>query len=123
MGRLLFVVCVIVLFGYALTTLSISRGPLVIVPAAQSASVFDAATETQTDFNETGALVFYPNNIGPVPYIFYQDRGGNTAAKALVFPYAPPDGFSSWTGARISVSGHLDGEHVVVSGIVYISAP
>lgn len=90
--------------------------PAQITPAS-------APVNTGADFNEIGTLVFYPNNVGPVPYIFYQDQRGNTTAKALTFPGATPANFSSWTGARISVTGTLDKEHVVVSRIVYTSAP
>ena len=75
-------------------------------------------------FTETGTLIFYPNNAGhPVPYLFYQDERGATAAKALAFPDSPPAGFSSWVGARISVTGRLQREHVLVENLSYIAAP
>ena len=78
---------------------------------------------TSGDFSQTGTLVFYPNNVGPVPYLFYPNQKGSTVSEALVFLNSPPYGFSSWSGARISVTGHEDQEHVVVSTIRYISGP
>ena len=74
------------------------------------------------DFNETGTLVFYPNNVGPVPYLFYTNTRGNTVAKALVLPF-PASAEASWTGGRISIAGQLEGEHVIVSRITYLSPP
>ena len=88
----------------------------------QAASVSIGVAPDPSIFNETGTLVFYPNNVGPVPYIFYQDSQGNVASKALVFP----DGSSvesSWVGARILVIGHVVNAHVVVSSIRYIAGP
>lgn len=96
---------------------------LIIQPPVQTAAVPGAVATTSPDFNETGTLVFYPNNVAPVPYLFYQDRGGHTASKAITFAGAPPVGFFSWTGARIHVIGRVDHEHVVVSDIAYVSAP
>ncbi len=87
-----------------------------------SATVEDGAL-SQENFSVTGTLVFYPNNVESVPYVFYQDQNGGTAAKALTFPDEPPANFSSWVGARVSVTGRPDAEHVIVSRIVYLSPP
>ncbi|HQT82700.1 MAG TPA: hypothetical protein PLW99_00945 [Candidatus Paceibacterota bacterium] len=106
-----------------MTTLTISRGNVAVASAAQGVSVLDAVTAISADFTETGTLVFYPNNTGPVPYLFYQNPNGSTVAKALVFPYSSPNDFSSWVGAQISVTGHVNSEHVIVSTITYLSAP
>jgi len=94
----------------------------VAIPA-QSAAVLEAVETIPVDFSETGTLVFYPNNIGPVPYLFYQDFEGRTIARALTFSNASPTNFSSWSGAHISVTGRLNSEHVVVSNITYLSGP
>lgn len=124
MGRIISIVFLIVIAIYTFAAFTTHQGNLTIVePSTQSASVFAAVSAISIDFNETGTLVFYPNNVGPVPYLFYQDRGGHTVAKALVFPASSPDNFSSWTGAHISVTGHVTNEHVVVSSITYISGP
>lgn len=126
MGRiLLFVIFVIVAFAVIVGVANRS-GPLAIAPVVQNEVTEQAVEEAVTapaEFNETGTLVFYPNNIGPVPYLFYQDQKGNTVAKALVFPGESPNNFSSWAGARVSVAGDLVAEHVVVSSIAYISGP
>ncbi|MBI2409548.1 hypothetical protein HYV30_00715 [Candidatus Kaiserbacteria bacterium] len=74
-------------------------------------------------FEETGTLVFYPNNVGPVPYIFYTDARGGLNAKALTFVELPPHDFSNWTAGRVSVVGRLEREHVVVSRITYLAQP
>ncbi len=96
---------------------------LAVEPARQPAAAVQAIATSSEDFNETGILVFYPNNVGPVPYLLYQNPNGRTLSKALTFPAAPPDALSSWAGARVSVTGHLKYEHVVVSRITHILPP
>lgn len=123
MGRMISIVLFVVIVGYVLDIATTYRESIAYEPSAQSASVLEAINAISTNFDETGTLVFYPNNVGPVPYLFYQDQNGHTVAKALVFPDTTPADFSSWTGAHISVTGRLDGEHVVVSSITHISAP
>jgi hypothetical protein len=96
MERILLIVLFVILVGYGLTFLSVSNGKLVIPLSSQIASVSEAINNSiKNDFNETGTLVFYPNNIGPVPYIFYQNQGGDTVAKALTFSASAPANFSS----------------------------
>lgn len=112
--------------GFVVLVATMNGGSVTIGPFTQSAPVFEIGTTTTTTsggFNETGTLVFYPNNVGPVPYLFYQDYAGHTVAKALTFSDALPASFSSWAGARVAVTGVLDSEHVVVSRIAYLAAP
>lgn len=125
MGRAIFILFIVSIVSYVfITTIAVTpHNDVTVEPSPQSASVLEAVTAISGDFNETGTLVFYPNNVGPVPYLFYQDQKGTTVAKALIFPDTTPLNFSSWTGARVSVTGSLDNEHVVVSRIAYISAP
>lgn len=98
-----------------------------IMPAAATSSGAAATVEAidtaSTAFAQTGTLVFYPNNVGPVPYLFYQDARGTTVAKALVFSALPLTDFSTWSGARVAVKGVLEREHVLVSEIQYLSPP
>ncbi|GEM_PF-3274161 len=82
-----------------------------------------AAVAATGTFDHVGTLVFYPNNVGPVPYLFYQNEKGDTVSKALTFDALPPTDLSSWTGARVEVIGIIDREHVVVSRISHIAAP
>lgn len=121
--RILFLVVIVVIVGYALYLFGAHAENIAIESSGQSAAVQEAVTAISGDFNETGTLVFYPNNVGPVPYLFYQDRIGHTVSKALVFPTGPPINFSSWSGAHISVEGYTDQEHVVVNDIAYLSPP
>ena len=116
-------VFLILLAASAFTAFSAYRENLSIESPSQLASTLVAVEVISADFNETGTLVFYPNNVGPVPYLFYQDQSGHTMAKALVFPDSSPDDFSSWSGAHISVIGKIVAEHVVVSSIAYIAGP
>lgn len=113
----------IVLLGYALTFGVSYKGNLASGFSTQSAPLLEAVEPGSADFSETGTLVFYPNNLGPVPYLFYQNQSGHAVAKALVFPDSPPGNFSSWTGAHISVTGQVVAEHVVISTIAYLSGP
>lgn len=124
MGRALFILFMVSIIGYVLmAVVATPYNDVAIERPTQSAPVLETVTTMPRDFNETGTLVFYPNNIGPVPYLFYQDQKGVTVAKALIFPNTTPSDFSSWTGARVFVTGSLTDEHVSVSRIVYISAP
>lgn len=121
MVRILLILLMVV--GFMFIFGAINNGGLTIEPSSQTASVLEGINTISVDFNETGTLNFYPNNIGPVPYLFYQDRSGNTVSKALTFAVSPPSNFSSWSGAHVSVTGRVNNEHVVVSRIDYISAP
>ena len=131
MGRIILYVVTVAMIGYILTaTVAYKKSAVSGVPPQSAAvvkvpdiSTSGASNANSGNFNETGTLIFYPNNVRPVPYLFYQDSRGRTVAKALVFSVSPPSGFSSWTGARISVMGRLEQEHVVVSRISYISPP
>ena len=123
MGRILFFVLFFMFIGYVLMFGVSYKGNLALGIATQNAPLLEAIKSGPTDFSETGTLVFYPNNIVPVPYLFYQNKEGRTASKALVFPSTSPENFSSWSGAHISVTGSLVAEHVVVSSLVYMSAP
>ncbi|MDD2657742.1 MAG: hypothetical protein PHD04_03745 [Candidatus Pacebacteria bacterium] len=126
MGRFitLFFIILGIISGIAVLSL---RNPASLiaapVPQQPATATTSDASAVSTVFNVTGTLVFYPNNIGPVPYIFYQDSNGTTVAKALTFSDGPPSDFSSWTGAHISVAGTLEKEHIVVSSITYLSGP
>lgn len=92
--------------------------PMVLQPAPVTPT-----TVTGAGFSEVGTLVFYPNNVGPVPYLFYKDESDRTVAKALVFTTRSPNDLSSWSGARISVVGYVAGEHVDVIESHYVSGP
>ena len=111
-----------------LVLLFIAGGVLLIFLVQPNASAVEPTTQTaivdtaSPDFNEMGTLIFYTNNVGPVPYIFYQDPKGHTVAKALAFANTPPD-LSSWVGAHVSVVGHLKDEYVETVRITYISPP
>ena len=123
MGRIISIVLFVILSTYLFNLVATYRQNLAVELPPQSAPVIQAIDASNTDFNKTGTLVFYPNNIGPVPYLFYQDQKGHTVAKALVFPDLIPSDFSSWSGAHVSVTGHTNNEHVVISNITYLSAP
>ena len=90
------------------------------VPTISTAQITVPITN---DFNYTGVLVFYPNNTGPVPYLFYTNARGNTESKALVFETVVTNNLSSWSGSRVAIAGALHAEHVVVSSIRYVSGP
>ncbi len=120
--RTILTILVVLIGVYILTSVVAPTTDFPAESSPGSAAVKDGAL-SQENFSATGTLVFYPNNVEPVPYVFYQDRSGETAAKALTFLDEPPANFSSWVGARISVTGRLDAEHVIVSRIVYLSPP
>lgn len=124
--RTIIIVLIVALFMFMVTHPS----PTVTVAPVQSATSTPqtaapviAIAAVQGAFEATGTLVFYPNNVGPVPYFFYTDQSGNTAAKALIFDNLPPTDFSSWSGARIAVNGVSDREHVIVQQITYLAPP
>jgi hypothetical protein len=123
--RVATIILLLVVFIFAVA--SLRPAPVTTVGMTESTSTPSPlpviAIDADRAFNETGTLVFYPNNVGPVPYLFYQDARGTTVAKALIFDVLPPTDFSSWTGARISVSGIVDREHVIVSRVAYVAAP
>jgi|ERR1035437_10041701 hypothetical protein len=124
MGRLIAILFVVVGLVSAMAVLyQYNQTDSVLLLPPQTASVGAVVVSDASEFSETGTLVFYPNNVGPVPYLFYQDQNGRTVAKALTFPDSPPGNFSSWTGAHISVMGQIVAEHVVVSTIAYLSGP
>ena len=120
MRRAISVVLIVIAAVYVFVIVTTHEESLV---TTQRVSVPEAVNVSSIDFNATGTLVFYPNNVGSVPYLFYHDQQGRTVAKALIFSGASPTNFYSWTAARISVSGTLDHEHVVVDHIAYVSAP
>ena len=127
MGRVISVALIIIASIYVFTVVTKREGVFLATETLPStkAPVYDPSNSIYGDFNETGTLVFYPNNIGPVPYLFYQNQSGETVSKAIIFsfPNVAPTDFSSWAGARISIIGKLDNEHVLVDRILYISAP
>ncbi|MDB5244581.1 MAG: hypothetical protein JWN18_451 [Parcubacteria group bacterium] len=82
-----------------------------------------ATLPTSSEFVQTGTLIFYPNNVGPVPYLMYANQKGVTVSKALVLVGGDSLDLSHWTGARVSVTGVVVDEHVVVSSLLYLSGP
>lgn len=122
MGQIIFTILFIIASS-AFLIFSVRQESFFIEPSTQNASALEGINTVYANFDETGTLVFYPNNVGPVPYLFYQNQSGRTIAKALTFSDFPPADFSSWTGARVSVTGRLVSEHVAVSRIIYLSAP
>lgn len=102
---------------------SVEMAESVATSTAQTAAPLIAIAAIEGAFYEIGTLVFYPNNVAPVPYIIYTDKNGDIAAKALIFDNLPPTDFSLWTGARIAVTGVIDREHVVVQQIDYLAPP
>lgn len=124
MGRILSIVFIIVTIGYALAIVTMHKSTTTAsVGTTATSSPGIAAVATAGNFDETGTLVFYPNNIGPVPYLFYQDASGRTLAKALVFAGSPPENFSTWSGSRIAVGGRLIHEYILVRSITYAGGP
>lgn len=124
MGRLIAILFVVIGLVSAMAVLyQYNQHSSVLLVPPQIASVGAVVAPDVSEFSETGTLVFYPNNVGPVPYLFYQDHTGRTVAKALTFSNSPPGNFSSWTGAHISVTGQIVAEHIVVSTIAYLSGP
>lgn len=87
------------------------------------ASTAYATAHTPSSFSQTGTLIFYPNNVGPVPYLVYTDANGRIATKALLLLRNSPNELSAWTGAHVFVTGNVVAEHVEVASISYVSAP
>ena len=128
MGHVFFLI-VFVAFGvFFISNMLTQNGDIASGVIAQQSSaastVSKAPTSQDFNFTRTGTLVFFPNNVGPVPCLFYENEKGKAVAKALVFRgAAPPTGFSSWSAARVSVTGRLNHEQVIVSSIRYLSGP
>jgi hypothetical protein len=117
---------VVILIILASATVTLFGGGLFNpYPAPQPAAVVEAVTTqpVATEFSAVGTLTFYPNNVRPVPYLFYQNGNGDTVSKALVFKDESSEKYSNWTGARVSVTGYVELEHVVVTSITHISGP
>lgn len=121
MGVILFILLFVT--GFVVVASIADNESLALEPVAQRTEEPVRAGTTAGAFTAIGTLAFYPNNVGLVPYLFYQDNAGRTVSKALSFPDGPPAHFSSWSGARILVTGTLVLEHVVVSRISYIAGP
>lgn len=122
MGVILFILLFVT--GFVVVASIADSESLALEPVAQPIKEpVRVGTTTAGAFTAIGTLAFYPNNVGSVPYLFYQDNAGRTISKALSFPNGPPAQFSSWSGARISVTGNLVLEHVVVNRISYIAGP
>ena len=114
-----FIVAVYIILGLAsAASFLYLKSPVSPLPASTLSQPAASATASigSKEFNVTGTLVYYPNNVGPVPYVFYQDSGGNTVTKALIFPTVSPID-SSWSGAHVSVTGTVENEHVMVRHI------
>lgn len=125
MERILAIVAIVMvsILFLATTRRAVVTAELPLVPSTGVAAVAESLEPSPQEFYETGTLTFYPNNIYPVPYLFYQDARGTTVAKALVFSALPSTDFSSWTGSRVAVAGILEHEHVLVSQITYLDPP
>ncbi|MHB0865602.1 MAG: hypothetical protein ACYCZZ_00550 [Minisyncoccota bacterium] len=125
MARTFFLIVFVALSAFFISNMLTQNGEIasgVIAQQGPAASVVPTMPAAE-DFSQTGTLVFSRNNVGPVPYLFYEDAKGETVAKALVFRGSPPADFSSWSAARVSITGQLDHEHVLVSSIRYLSGP
>ncbi len=106
---------------------ALEQGYVRIVPFAHhypiEGVVVLSGQPTTSAFDETGTIAFYPNNAVAVPYLFYTDARGHTAAKTLIFPAGAPLDFASWSGAHVRVIGTEIAEYVAVDNIVYIAGP
>lgn len=120
MARVLVILFLLLMTGYALSLFTTYQQHLAIESPTPAAVIL--AQPAPLEFSETGTLVFYPNNVGPVPYIFYKNSSGATEAKALLLPYGS-NVAGSWTGSHIFVTGTAVAEHVVVKSISYVAAP
>jgi len=123
--RIVTAALVLLIFVMYLSTThrTVVTAPVPTASTTQAATVINTLIIPTDEFSEIGTLVFYPNNVGPVPYIFYQDASGVTVAKALTFAVLPMTDFSTWSGARVAVTGIVDHEHVVVTRISYLAPP
>jgi hypothetical protein len=118
---LILVVVVLIFTNVRHTTVAVE--PAVATSTVPVVAPIIAIAAVTGEFSEAGTLVFYPNNVGPVPYLFYLNQRGDTVAKALIFDNLPPTDFSSWTGSHVYVTGVLDREHVIVDRILYLGPP
>ena len=87
---------------------------LTLSPANIAISPPGMLSTTTASFAETGILIFYPNNVGPVPYLLYYDEEGNPYTKALVFA----EGALSrqrYTYRAVEITGAIVHEHVNVA--------
>jgi|SRR6185437_16366960 len=83
--------------------------PLAVSGVSNVFAVYDAP------FTATGTLIYYRNNVGPVPWLVYNSASGATTTKSLLFDTPidlPP------ASTTIVVSGWLEHEHVRVRTIV-----
>lgn len=122
--RALVLILILVISVRATTVPANIPAPVTVATSTGTVIPVITVTATSTDaFRAIGTLVFYPNAVGPVPYLFYVNDRGITVSKALVFDLLPPTDFSSWTGARVEVSGIDVREHVLVRRIAYVASP
>lgn len=125
MGRVILTVIVVIGIASAIAFMATNQSGQDVAASSPKnvAAVKEMAGPPPLDtFSTTGTLVFYPNNVEPVPYIFYKNSNGNTVAKALVFSGTSPINFS-WNGSHVAVAGTVDNEHIIVSYITYLSGP
>ncbi len=123
MGHLLFGIAIVIAVIYGAQALYEGSVALAPSPPPAAAVLVALAPYPQDGFAETGTLIFYPNNVGPIPYLMYQNASGKTVSKALAFQNGSPTDLSSWSGARVEVFGTVNAEHVDVTAINYLSGP
>lgn len=125
MERILAIVAIVMVFILFLATThrTLVSAEIPLATSTEAVVAFETVGTSPEPFYATGTLTFYPNNIRPVPYLFYQDARGTTVAKALVFSALPLTDFSPWIGSRVAVVGILEHEHVLVSQITYLDPP
>lgn len=121
-----FIFTIAVVTGCIYGAQALYQGVIALTPpaalASAGASPLALAKAPPAAFSATGTLVFYPNNAVPVPYLMFQNASGNAVSKALAFENTPA-GLAGWNGARVSVTGYLQAEHVMVTNIAYVSGP
>jgi hypothetical protein len=120
---IILLVLVIFVLGYSAPARTPAQVTVATSTEEVAAPVITISATSALAFHETGTLVFYPNNVGPVPYLFYVNDRGATVARALLFDALPPTDFSAWTGARVDVTGIDVREHILVHQIAYIASP
>lgn len=114
-------VVLVVIYGISeLYYLTVTRPSFIAQPATVSETPL---APPPTDTYLTGTLIFYPNNVGPIPYLMYKNARGATESKALVWSGRSPLDLSSWAGGRVSVAGYIVREHMVVDSIRYLGGP
>ena len=102
-----------VLLGTAIAiTINFERG---LVVKSQPTEVTLNLIPYDAPITLTGTLIFYPNNVGLVPWIVYERPSGVIETKALVFntPITLPP-----VGSAITITGLLEYEHVRVTALV-----